>query len=230
MTMRSSIYILPAIAVSLVLPAPLSAAASPRDALIQAAFSTNDKAAALVLINGALTRLQATLGQSPNDRESLIQQGIGLGYRGQLTHSFGDARTARDELAALVQKYPNDPESQIALGGWHLSVIAELGSFLGGTALGANRKAGLAALDRAVALDGRHAFYTGYAGLSRLRLDARDPVAAALIDRAANAEVTTTLDRIFQTAARRVAARLHAGDTAGAAALAKQTLPFGAIA
>ena len=227
--MRNLACLTPLIVAAIVLPAPSIAAATPRETLVQAAFATSDKAAALALINDALGKLQATLAQSPGDREARIQQGIGLGYRGQLTRSLGDARKSRDQLTALVQQYPNDPETQISLGGWHMSVIADLGGFFGGTALGASRKSGLAALDRAVALGGNHAFYPGYAGLIRLHADPKDATAPALLDRAANAGVTTELDRILQAAAKRASARLHAGDTAGAAAIAKQTLPFGRV-
>lgn len=229
--MRKLLFPLVAIAAlsSPVLAAPTPA--GPRDLLVRAAFVTHDKTQALALVNSALQGVQATLAKVPGDREARLQRGIALGYRGQLTRSVGDARTSRDLLTALSQSYPRDPEVQIALAGWHLSVVGDLGGFLGGTVLGANKTTGLQLLDKAVALGGNRAFFPAYAGLMRIRLNPNDTRAAlALLDRAAAAATPSPVDRVTQAAAGRVAALLRKGNADGAAMLAKQLLPFGTIA
>lgn len=211
---------------ALAAPAP---AASPRDTLIRAAFGAQSKQQALALIADALAQTEAVLAKSPGDREALLQHALATGYRGQLKRSPADAKATRDALIALAQHYPRDPEVQVALAGWHLTAVSDLGSFLARTLLGADKAKGLAALDRALALGGNRAFFPAYAALARLQLDSGDRQAAlALADRAVGGTAPTPVDRIMQRAAQRLAAALKAGASpAAAAALAKQLLPFG---
>jgi len=226
--MRPSLYPLAAIAAITSSAAIAVPSAGPRDLLVRAAFITHDKSQAIALVNGAIQSTDATLARTPGDREAKLQRAIALGYRGQLTRAVGDARASRDALIALARAYPRDPEVQIALAGWHLSVVADLGGFLGSTLLGASRDTGLQVLDKAVALDGKRAFFPAYAGLMRLRTNPKDTrTALALMERAAAATAPTPVDRITQASAGRVAALLRAGNTSGAVALAKQLLPFG---
>ncbi|WP_419826705.1 hypothetical protein [Sphingomonas sp.] len=209
----------------------VAAAPAPRDTLLRAAFLTHDKAQALALVGDAYQQTTATLAASPGDKEARLQQALAIGYRGQLKRSPADAKATRDALTALVRAYPRDPEVEIAYAGWHLTAVDQLGSFLARTVLGADKATGLAALDKAVALGGNRAFFPAFAAMIRVRLDPKDTAAAAsLADRAAAAATPTQLDRVMQRAAQRIAVPLHAGNGAGAAALAKQLLPFGTIA
>lgn len=217
-------------AAAIVLAAPAAAAASPRATLVTAAFQTNGKTQALALVNQAIKSLDAALAKQPGDRDAQLQQGIAYGYRGKLTRSLGDARRGRDLLTAFANRHPSDPEAQIALGGWHLTVITEVGGFVGSSALGASKSKGLAALNKAVNLGGNRAFFPAYAGLARVALDAKDaPAAKLLLDKAVNASAPTEVDRITQAAAKRVAALIRAGDNKAASHLAKQLLPFGRL-
>jgi hypothetical protein len=205
-------------------------AASPREDLIRAAFATRDKAQALALVDQAIATSQAALAQSPNDREARLQQALGIGYRGQLRRSAGDAKTTHALLEALTKSGPHDPEAQVALAGWHLTAVGDLGNFLARTVLGADRATGFAALDRAVALGGNHAFFPGYAALIRIKLDSSDTATPLrLAQRAASAQASSAIDQVMQHAAQRILPLLQAGDGAGAAKLAKQLLPFGTM-
>jgi CO dehydrogenase/acetyl-CoA synthase delta subunit len=133
-------------------------------------------------------------------------------------------------LTTFANRHPSDPEAQIALGGWHLTVINEVGGFVGGSALGASKSKGLAALNKAVSLGGNRAFFPAYAGLARIALDAKDaPAAKLLLDKAVRAPAPAEVDRITQAAAKRVVALIRAGDNKGASRLAEQLLPFGRI-
>ncbi len=217
-------------AAAIVLAAPAASAASPRATLVTAAFQTGGKTQALALVNQAIRSLDATLAKEPGNRDAQLQQGIAYGYRGKLTRSLGDARRGRDLLTTFANRHPSDPEAQIALGGWHLTVINEVGGFVGGSALGASKSKGLAALNKAVSLGGNRAFFPADAGLARLALDAKDASAAKLLlDKAVRAPAPAEVDRITQAAAKRVVALIRAGDNKGASRLAEQLLPFGRI-
>jgi hypothetical protein len=223
-------FIVPvAVVASLACVAP-SQAASPREDLIRAAFATRDKGQALALVDQAITDSQAILAQSPGDREAKLQQALGIGYRGQLKRSPTDAKAAHGLIQTLASSDPRDPEAQIALAGWHLTAVGDLGNFLARTVLGANRDAGFSALDKAVALGGNHAFFPGYAALIRIKLNSSDTAAALrLAQRAAAAPATSPIDRVMQRAAGRIIPLLQAGNGAAASDLAKQLLPFGSV-
>ncbi|USI74162.1 hypothetical protein [Sphingomonas morindae] len=205
-------------------------AASPRDTLLRAAFETHDKAAALALVDQAIDETRGELTARPGDKEARLQQALGTGYRGQLRRSPGDAKAARTALFALAQAYPRDPEVQVAVAGWHLTAVSDLGPFLARTLLGADKSSGYAALDRALALGGGRAFFPAYAALIRARIDPKDTqTPLTLAERAAAAPAPTPLDRIVQRAAVRLLPPLRRGDGAAAASLAKQLLPFGQL-
>jgi hypothetical protein len=215
--------------VAVVSTAPVQAA-SPREELIRAAFATHDKSQALALVNQAIAESQSILAQSPGDREAKLQQALGIGYRGQLKRSPTDAKAAHSLLESLANSEPRDPEAQVAVAGWHLTAVGDLGNFLARTILGADRGTGFAALDKAVALGGNRAFFSGYAALIRIKLDSSDTaVALRYAQRAAGAQAPTPIDRVMQQAARRIIPMLQAGDGSGASKLAKQLLPFGTL-
>jgi hypothetical protein len=205
-------------------------AATPRDTLIRAAFATRDKDQALTLVNQAIGDAQAILAQNPGDREAKLQQALGIGYRGQLKRSPTDAKTAHAQLQALASSDPRDAETQVAVAGWHLTAVGDLGNFLARTVLGASRDQGYAALNRAVALGGNRAFFPGYAALIRIKLDSGDTATPlGLAQRAAADPAPSPIDRILQRAAIRIIPLLQAGKGAEAAQLAKQLLPFGSV-
>ena len=177
-------------------------AASPRDTLIRAAFATPNKAQALGLVNQAIAEANATLAPDARRPEAQLQHALGIGYRGQLTRSPSDARTAHHALEAIAAAEPADAEVQIAMAGWHLTAVGDLGDFFARTLLGASRSQGLAALDRAVAMGGDRAFFPAYAALIRIKLDSSDTATPLrLAERAATAEAPGAIDRVTQRAA-----------------------------
>ena len=218
-----------AIVITIAATASVSAA-TPRDTLIRAAFLTHDKPEAIALVGQAYAETKSTLAQSPNDAEAKLQQALAIGYRGQLSRSLGDAKAAHAALATLAAANPRNAEAQIAIAGWHLTAVGDLGNFLARSVLGASRAAGLASLDQAVALGGNHAFFSGYAALIRIKLNSSDTATALqLAQRSASNQATTPIDRILQRAAVRLIPLLQAGDGAAASKLAAQLLPFGSL-
>ena len=215
--------------IGLVLAAAAPALAlTPREALMQAAFQTTDKAAALALVNQAAAAAQAQIAVNPHDKEAQMQSGVATGDRARLTRSPGDAKASRQMFESFLAANPRDPEAHLAVASWHLDTVDS--GFLATTMLGAKKEIGLAELDRAVALGGGRPFFTGFAALMRIRLNPKDVAAArALAEQAAAAPATTPLDRILKHQAQAVLIPLRSDDGRTAALLARKLLPFGRL-
>jgi hypothetical protein len=211
-----------------VIAAPASAE-SARDVLTQASFSAHSKQAALQSIGEADRLAAAVLARSPDDREALLMQATARSYRAKMNGSRADAIAARRMFEALAVRAPRDPEPQLGLGAWHMGAVFKLGGMIGRAALGAQKSAGLAALDRAVATGGDRAIYAGLSALLRLEQDARDPKGRALAEVASRAATPTMFDRAMRRAAGLVLGSIQAGNTAATKSLAARLLPFGQI-
>lgn len=208
--------------------APVAAEAqSARDLLTQASFGGQPQAAALRQVNAAQAAASAALRANPGNDDAALMAATATGYHAKLTGSRSEAVAARKLFEGLVARNGRNAEAQLALGAWHVGAVYRLGGFMARAALGGNRSAGLAALDRAVAAGGNHAFYPGMAALLRLELDPGDARGRALAETAVRAGATTPLDRIVQRAAAAVLAPLHAGDTTHIKTIAARRLPFG---
>ncbi|MFS0738310.1 hypothetical protein ABC347_14795 [Sphingomonas sp. 1P06PA] len=206
----------------------MPAMAAPRDTLAVAAFQTRDKAAAIAQV--AAAEREAAGLVAAGDRAALFDRAMAIGYRAKLTRSRSDAQTSRKMFEAFAAANPRDPEAQIALGGWHLDAIDQLGGMIARTALGAKRAVGEAALDRSVALGQRRAMFPALAAMMRIRLDPKDlRRVATLAEAATRAPAPTPLDRLLQRNAAAILVPVRAGDGEAASKLARQLLPFGRL-
>ena len=205
-------------------------AAAPREILIQAAFSADNRAAALAQVETALAGAQAILARTPNDREAQLQRAIAIGYRAKLKKALGDAKEARRLMEELVAADPRNAEARAALAGWHLDSVATVGGFVARTMLGASRDAGMEQLEQAQRLGGNRALFPAMAALLRMQAD-RGAVASArtLAQAATGAAAPTPIDRILQRAAATLLVPLRANDARAAQALAARLLPFGGL-
>jgi hypothetical protein len=204
-------------------------AATPREILITAAFVTREKEVARAQVAQALAEAESLLARNPADREAALQRAVAIGYRARLTRNGADAQTARILIERLAAANPADPETQVAIAGWHLDAIAHLG-ILARPGGGARKKVGLEALDRAVALGDGRALFLAFASLMRIRLDRRDVSRALqLAEQAQKADAPTPLDQIMQRNAALIAVPLRANDGKAAAARARKLLPFGQL-
>lgn len=217
---------LAAIAVAAALPTPV-AAQSARDLLTQAAFQDRTQPTALAHIDRARTLAQAAAARSADDQDAAVLAAGALAYRAKLTGSRTEAIEARKHLEGVATRFPRNAEAQIALGAWHLGVIAKVGRLVGRAVAGAQKGVGLAATERAVALGGNRAFFPGIAGLLRIETDPADPRGRALLEQAAQAATPSGVDRIIQRNANAVLTSLKNGEAKTAAALADRLLPFG---
>jgi hypothetical protein len=210
----------------------IACAESGRETLIQTAFVVRDRDAALAQLASVEAASAAALAKAPGDSEALLSRAMATSYRAKLTHSRSDAISAKVQFEALVAKNPRDAEALAALGAWHLSAVKALGALVarGGLArggLGARKAAGLAAIDRALAVGGDRALFPGIAGLLRLAIDPSDPRGATLIAQAAHASTMTTVDRLVQRRAAQLEQVLKGGNAKLIQALANRLLPLG---
>ena len=202
---------------------------TPRDLLTQASFGVHDKGAALGRIAAARAGSAAILRTAGGDREAQLMQATAIGYEAKLTGNRGGAVQARRQFEALIARQPGFADAQLALGAWHVGAVYRLGGMIGRAALGAQKSTGLAALDRAVALGGNRALFSGLTALLRLQLDPADPRGRALAEAASRGTTPTQLDAILQRAAVQILVPLRAGDARQVKALASRLLPFGQL-
>ena len=215
------------LALALIALAHPAAAQTPREMLVTAAFNDTDKGLALARIDKARASAAAVLARDANDQDAAMVQAMAVGYRAKLTSNRGDAITARKQLEGLVARFPRNPEPVAALGAWHIGAIAKFGRLVGRAALGAQKGAGLAALDRAIALGGDRAMFLALAGMLRIEIDPDDPRGQQLTEAAVRGTTPTVIDRLFQRAAAAVLAPLRRGDRKAAQKLATALLPLG---
>jgi hypothetical protein len=215
--------------VSVAVAAP-AVADTPRELLTTAAFQAPSKAAALALVQQAITASDKILAARPGDHEAMLQRGVGIGYRAKLTRSRSDAKTALGIFESLAARNPRDAEAQMVIAGWHLDSIEQLGSFMARTGLGAKGQTGESALARGVALGGNRAFYLGLAAMMKIRHEpAAVDQARRWAEAASTAATPTPLDVRMKRAALAILPALRANDGKAAAALSRKLLPFGRI-
>ncbi len=227
MNLRGALAVLMVAALSM--PAMSAQAATPREMLADAAFHTQDKAAALALIAEADRGAAAQIARDGRNRDAVFVRAMALGYRAKLTKNRGDALAARKQFEVFTAADPRNPDAAASVGTWHLDSVIDLGGLVAGMAIGAKKATGLAMMDRAVLLGGNRAMYPGLAALLRLAIDPGDPIGRSLAEKASIAATPQALDRIFQRNAIAVLVPLRAGDQKGAHRLARQLLPFGRV-
>jgi len=199
-----------------------------RDILMDAAYASPDKATAQARIGRAIAVADAALKRNPRDQEARLQRGLAISYRGKLTRTRADLLTARRDLEAVVAADPRNPEAQLALAGWHLGAVIELGPMMARTVLGARKATGVQALDRSLALGSDRACIAAMVSLFRIQLDPSDIAGARrLAEAATRADAGTSFDRLMQKQASALLVSLRKGNGKASAATAERLMPFG---
>ncbi|BAV65363.1 hypothetical protein SCLO_1023230 [Sphingobium cloacae] len=204
-------------------------AASGWDLLTEAAYRSPSTARARVLLSQARTDAAAALRQNPANQEAAIQQAVAAAWGAMLSGGIGPAREARRLIQAQITAQPNNAEAHLAMGAWHIEAVRRVG-MLAGPTVGASRKAGNAALDRAIALGGRRALPSAYATLLRAasgegKCQNGRAAVLALARRAAQGTAPTSLDAVMRASAQRFVVTV-AAPSANAADAAAPLLPF----
>jgi tetratricopeptide (TPR) repeat protein len=199
-----------------------------RDILMDAAYASPDKTTAQARIGRAIAAADAALKRNPRDHEARLQRALAISYRGKLTRTRADLIAARRDFEAVVAAEPRNPEAQLALAGWHLGAVIELGPMMARTVLGARKATGIQALDRALALGADRASIVAMASLFRIQLDHSDIAGARrLAEAATRAGGSTAFDRLMQKQAATLLVSLRKGNGKASAAAAERLMPFG---
>ena len=230
MRLRAACTRLAFAAAAISIASPAFAAESPRQLLVSAAFGTSDKSIALARIDAALKGANAALLRDPADREAGLQRALAISYRGKLNRSRADLVAARAALEALVAAHPRDAEMQMALAGWHLGAVIELGGLIARTGLGARKATGLRALELAMTLGAGRALFPALASLTMVQLNPHDLTAGRrLAEAAVNSRVATPIDHLMQKQAAALLPSLRPGNGKAAVRAARSLAPFGRL-
>lgn len=209
-------------------PVCVAQAQTARDLLLSAAYSAPDKATAQARVGQAIASSEAAIRRNPRDQDARLQRALAVSYRGKLTRSRSDLAAARRDFEAAVAAAPRNAEAHMALAGWHLGAVIELGPMMARTVLGARTAKGNEALDRALSLAGGSAAIPALASLHRIQLDPADVAGAQrLAEASVRAKAATPFDRVMQRQAATLLAALRRGNGKAAAATAKRLMPFG---
>ena len=213
---------------ALMLAAQSAAAESPREILAHAAYGSRTKPEALAGVTRAIAAADAMLRRNPHDHDARLQRAIALGYRGKLTRSRGEVVACRKALEAIVAANPRNAEAQLALAGWHLGAVDELGGLVARSALGAREASGKQALERALALGRGGVLVPAYASLQLAEFDPKNTARPlALAQAALAAPARTSLDQRLKRLVQQLLAPLRAGNGKAAEKLAERLKPFG---
>ncbi len=207
-----------------------NASESARDILTESAFLSTDRSAALTGIKQAIAMAQKVLVRNPKDLEARLQRAVALSYRGRLKRDRSDLQEARHEFEVVIAAAPMNAEAHMALAGWHLGGVIELGPLLGKLVLGADKARGLQELDRALALGGNRAFFPAVAALHRIQLKPPDISATRrLVELALASRTPEKADQILKHQCLALLPELYLGNGKRAARKARSLLPFGQI-
>ena len=201
-----------------------------RAALVQAAYQTSDKAAALALVGAAERDFDAALVKAPGSLDALFQKGVAVGYRAKLTKSPGLGKEALARFKALRAAHPENSLGWAAVAGWNAGAISTLGSFMAKTVLGAKPDEVEPGFAKAIKLEPTNPVQRTVYALTMMDLDKGNA-----------AKVATALQGVGQLPARdgyeafmraqgvQLAAALKAGDAKAAQGLARRLMAFGSL-
>lgn len=209
---------------------PASLTLAGRAQLAVAAYETRDKALALTLVERAERDFDAALVKNPGDVAAQMQKAVAIGYRAKLSRSPGLGKDARARFEAVRAAHPDDGLAWSAVGGWHGGAIATLGSFLGGTMLGAKAAEIDKNFGQALKLEPANpAFRTIYA-MTLLDLDRKNAGRAAmLLNGVAAMPARDGFDALLRAQGVQLATVLKAGDAKAAQTLARRLQAFGTL-
>jgi tetratricopeptide (TPR) repeat protein len=200
-----------------------------RATLVVAAYEVDDKAKALKLIAEAEADADRALKQAPDKVDALLQKAIAIGYRAKLTRSPGAAKDARTLMEDATRRAPKSALAWASLGGWHGESVVTLGRFLAGTMVGAKAKAGIAAYDRALALDPDSPVFRTLYAITLADLDPDAQRLRTLLTPAARGTGGDGFDQLMRARARALLAALDGGKAGAITAAAAKARPFARI-
>jgi tetratricopeptide (TPR) repeat protein len=202
-----------------------------RATLTVAAYQTNDRARADGLINTAYADTQIALAQIPNHIEGTLQTAVALGYRAKLAQSPGIAKDAKKYMERAIALAPNNAFASLALAGWNGEAVADIGSFIAGTVLGAKKDTAIKYYEQALKLDPASPTVHVLYAFNLYRLDAKKyaPRVTQLLTSAVALKPRDGFELMNINNARDVLVGLQSKDEKRTTALIKRLQPFGAV-
>ena len=209
---------------------PESLALAARATLVIAAYQTADRDRAEALIAQAARDTDIALAKQPANVDAQLQRAIATGYKAKLERSPKLGKQARKLMDAVRIAAPNNATAWAALGGWHGEAVADLGSMIAGTVLGAKKSEALKAYETAIAKDPKSPVFPTFYAFTLLRLDEDNAArATTLLEAATRLQPRDGFEMLLRRQAADVLARLRADDLDGAARLVARYQPFGQI-
>ncbi len=202
-----------------------------RATLTVAAYQTQDRPRAEQLISLAIVDANRALGQSPNHVEATLQGAIALGYSAKLDQSPSVAKKSKVLMDRALQLAPDNAFASIALAGWNGESIADIGSFLAGTVLGAKKETAFRYYEQALKQDSLSPTFPVFYAFNLYRLDDKKYAARVtqLLTQAVTLKPRDGFEAMNISHARDVLAAITAGDRPRTRALIQQYQPFGAL-
>lgn len=184
-----------------------------------AAILADEFERANTLSDAALARAEAAVALDPQSVEARLELIIALWLdgrrRGDLDAYFrGVPQRSRNMIDAVLADAPEDPWAHSLDGAWHLEAIRR-GGGMARRMLGADEAVGVAAFERAMALDPDDPVIAVQAAVSYLALDADDYAerARAAFERALAVAPDDAFERSQQERASLALALMEAGDS-----------------
>jgi tetratricopeptide (TPR) repeat protein len=202
-----------------------------RATLAIAAYQSRDRASAETLLDQALADAKRARAKAPGHIEGLLQNAIALGYRAKLRQSPGIAKEAKALMEEARKRAPNNGFALAALAGWNGEAVADLGSLIARTVLGARKDESLRYYEAALKADPQSPTIATFYAFTLLRLDAKAYGARAgqLLTRAVALPPRDGFEALLIGQARSVLEAQQANKPRDVARLLGRYQPFGLI-
>jgi tetratricopeptide (TPR) repeat protein len=202
-----------------------------RATLTVAAYQTSDRTKAESLIDVAMADANVALAQNPNHVEGTLQSAVALGYRAKLRQSPGIAKDAKKFMERALALAPQNSFASLSLAGWNGESVADIGSFLAGTVLGAKKETAVKYYEQALKLDPASPTIPVFYAFNLYRLDNEKYTGkiTQLLTTAVALKPRDGFEAMNITHAREVLTTLQSRDGKRAKALIKQYQPFGVL-
>jgi tetratricopeptide (TPR) repeat protein len=208
-----------------------SCALAARATLTVAAYQTGDRAQAETMIDLAQADAARALGQNPNHIEGTLQTAVAMGYRAKLRQSPSLAKQAKLQMERALALAPANGFANMALASWNGEAIADIGSFVAGTVLGAKKEQAFQYYEKALQLDSASPVFPIFYAFNLYRLDGEKftPRVTQLLTTAIALKPRDGFETLNITHAREVLASLKLNDAKRTIALIRKYQPFGAV-
>lgn len=209
---------------------PDSDALAARATLVVAAYQTTDRARANILIDQAIDDAGRAIAAYPGHEEGQLQLAIAVGYHAKLNRSPKEGRDARKLMEKVLRQAPENAYAWALLGGWHGESVADIGSFLAGTVMGARKSEAIRNFEEALRRDPNNPTFPILFAFTLVRLDEKNwPQVRQLLLRASQQKATDGFQSLLQAQGRNVLITLDSAGEKAAKTLVKRYQPFGQI-